>query len=587
MALRAKKLGDLVISLKGDTKQFNQSMSGAQKGMGGLKKAVIGLGVAYGALKVIKVTTRHLMKSIDAAGNAEMQLNKLRAMVRNVGNVYGYSEAQIELGTQALSKQALALMRTTGYSDDLIRSAQSMLSTFQLTPDQVAQITPRLLDMAAASEKSTGAAVDLQAMAIALGKGFTGMQGQLARYGVILSDETKKTGKFSDIIKDLDLNFQGASQAVGETYVGGLRIMRETMENTQKDLGEKFLPTLVDIIPHITRLADGLGNVFDEIESGRGSIAFLAETVKGLSDMFYLMTGSLERNEEEAQQYIDTLRNMKTHLTRVLEKQGEETDALTAATLQRIHERMELDKSLNSYEAYKLIIEETTKTLKSQAPVLESRFKTFKEMTEYYRTQREAVDELADGMASLDMEYEKVGEGATEVVPPLSALNVKFKEIGALSAMGASQVLNLAYSLENLFEMFSEEGGFSISRFLKALSGIMMMIPGMQGMGLGLGLGGVGAGMFGMKSGGLLIPAAQGIMVDRPTPILAGEGGQTEIVSPIDKFFDLVTGMQPNIVVHTGDPSTFVEFVEKMSAGNKDRFYRGTVRDAQERDLAR
>jgi hypothetical protein len=93
--------------------------------------------------------------------------------------------------------------------------------------------------------------------------------------------------------------------------------------------------------------------------------------------------------------------------------------------------------------------------------------------------------------------------------------------------------------------------------------------------------------MFGMKSGGLLIPAAQGIMVDRPTPILAGEGGQTEIVSPIDKFFDLVKGMQPNIVVKTGDPSTYVEFVEGLSAGNKDRLWRGSMRGAQARDLAR
>jgi hypothetical protein len=247
--------------------------------------------------------------------------------------------------------------------------------------------------------------------------------------------------------------------------------------------------------------------------------------------MFWLMTNSVERNEQETQEYVNSLRKLKENLTWVMEKQGEATDGLTASVIMRVKERMELEKTIGPYKAYQLVMKEVAEGQKGVTSAV-GEFITWKERAKQLEAENTSeLHKLTKAMFDMSGATKMVNADLKQVDVVAPKVGEQMAEIGALCSLSASQVLNLAHSFDNLFSMFSEEGGFSLSRFLKALSGILMMIPGGQGLGAGLGLAGVGAGMFGMKSGGLLIPAAQGIMVDRPTPILAGEGGQTEIVS--------------------------------------------------------
>jgi hypothetical protein len=197
--------------------------------------------VALASAAVATAAVVAATKVVKAAAIQEAAETRLVAALKNV-------KGASEDGAKALITQAGAIQKLTGFSDAQIISAQAMLATFQLNETQIAAITPRLIDMAAATEKAEGQQADLQAIAIALGKGFTGQAGQLARYGVVLSEETKKTKDFNAIIKDLDANFKGIAEASGKTFTGQFRILKETTGDLMEVMGSFLLGPLTDII---------------------------------------------------------------------------------------------------------------------------------------------------------------------------------------------------------------------------------------------------------------------------------------------------------------------------------------------------
>ena len=151
----------------------------------------------------------------------------------------------------------------------------------------------------------------------------------------------------------------------------------------------------------------------------------------------------------------------------------------------------------------------------------------------------------------------------------------------------SSSILSVAYGFESMFEMM-KDGEFSISKLLKSISGIAMMV-GMPQVGLIAGLGGIVGGLFGLKEGGLILPGArEGVMINKQPALLPiSEGGKAEIVSPVDKFFGLLQGMQPQIEIHSGDPKTYVKFRENMPIGMQDRLFRNSTLPSQVRDESR
>jgi hypothetical protein len=210
-----------------------------------LKKVTLATAaIATAAVAAAAVLTVAAFKAAKAAGVQELQETKLAAALRNV-------ESASEDGAEKLIALAGALQKTTGFADEQTIAAQAMLATFQLNEIQIAAITPRLLDMAAATEKASGEQADLQAIAIALGKGFTGQAGQLSRYGVVLSDATKKSGDFNAILADLDKNFKGIAEESGETFIGKTRIMDAVLGDLVEKVGAQLIPvfeTLIDIV---------------------------------------------------------------------------------------------------------------------------------------------------------------------------------------------------------------------------------------------------------------------------------------------------------------------------------------------------
>lgn len=260
----------LVVKIGAEISELKTKLQKAQGHIEDYQNRFRQIGVAMTAIGA--GMTAFFRNAVDNASQQEMATQKLINALKNVPGT-------TEEGTQALLRQASALQTLTGFGDEQIINAQAMLATFQLTAEEIAQITPRMLDMAAATEKATGQKADLQSIAIALGKGFTGLAGSLTRYGVVLSEEAKKTGDFNLILRDLDANFKGASETVGRTFAGQVRILAAQFGDLKELIGAQLIPAL---LPLVKKISESIVAISSWIERNQSLVRALTPVVAAL-----------------------------------------------------------------------------------------------------------------------------------------------------------------------------------------------------------------------------------------------------------------------------------------------------------------
>ena len=126
-------------------KKLQSSNKGQKGGWKSMGAAVGGYAMAIqGAITGIKTVVTGIQSFIQEADNHDIANNKLIAGLKIYGN---YSKENLA----NLNEQSRALSVLTGVQEDEITHGQAMLTIFALTSDEIAMLTPRLLDMAAFS----------------------------------------------------------------------------------------------------------------------------------------------------------------------------------------------------------------------------------------------------------------------------------------------------------------------------------------------------------------------------------------------------------------------------------------------------
>jgi len=243
------------------------------------------------AVEVFKQVGRAIVgfaqDSIKAFEKQELAEAKLAAGIKNVANMLGKRTDLINEDVIALKEQAAALQKVTGFADEEITNAQAMLSTFALQKDGLEALTPRLLDMAAATAKLSGQEVDLQNIAVALGKSMTMGAGALSRYGIVMNDVQREAFNLAEgeekvniLTEILDQNFAGFAEASGKTAAGQMRIITAEIGDLQEEIGEKLLPVwlslqraFLNLVRVVTPLILNLASVIEKVSGAVGNLA--------------------------------------------------------------------------------------------------------------------------------------------------------------------------------------------------------------------------------------------------------------------------------------------------------------------------
>lgn len=314
-----------------------KKVRGLNKDVSRLAKTLgVGLVAALGAVALAS------KKAIDKFVVQEKAEARLLATTKNVLTSFqGFQEGSVELEreltrvNEALKEQAKELQKVTTFGDEQIVSAQAMASTFALNVDQVQKLTPRILDMAAAMEKSTGTGVDLEQITIALGKAMTTGVGALTRYGVVVSDAARASfelatedEKLNIILGELDKNFKGVAEAAGDTAAGKMKQMSNAVGDLQEIFGGALAEALVPFVQELTKFAqdEATQQRIGEIAKSMGELAtvvipIMIDAFKGIASFVSTFAGGMAALGDEIIAVIDTIWDLIDSI-RALAKEG-------------------------------------------------------------------------------------------------------------------------------------------------------------------------------------------------------------------------------------------------------------------------
>ena len=206
------------------------------------------LGAAILGAFAIRAITRFIGESVRLFGIQEKAEARLTNIMMSVNQA---TQEQV----QSLKDYARELQQITTFGDEQTISAMAMLGTFQLNTEQIKQLIPRIIDMGAAMEKSSGAGTDLESITIAVGKAMTMGIGSLSRYGVVITDVQKeaflladKQGKLDIITKALDANFKGIAEGSAKTLTGSLEKLKNVTGDFKEMVGKAALVLTKELV---------------------------------------------------------------------------------------------------------------------------------------------------------------------------------------------------------------------------------------------------------------------------------------------------------------------------------------------------
>lgn len=251
---------------------------------------------AFGAIKqVLTDISAHIREWINSAAEAELVDKKLAIAVRNAGDSFRYTAAQV-------SQMASDLEGASIFSDEDIKSAQTMLIQMGLVGRQFRETT----EAAVAMGSIMG---DVNSAASLLGRTMVQIQAGSARGArALLTQGFLSPEAYRDIqalvkagdtvqaqfvlLEEVKNKTAGAASEIASTYSGMLKQLENIFDNIKEELGRGFLEFIKSIVPairdlavHVQDLAKAFGDWLTTLaQSGgaKGGIDTINEAVRTL-----------------------------------------------------------------------------------------------------------------------------------------------------------------------------------------------------------------------------------------------------------------------------------------------------------------
>lgn len=239
-----------------DTGGFFSNAASTLMGFVGGGAILGGLSSAWGVL------SGAIGDMVQQGMDAEKVDAQLNAVLKSTHGAAGIS-------AQAANNLADSLSKVTTFSDDTVKSTESVLLTFTNIGSKVFPgATEATLNLATAMGEDTKSA------AVQLGKalndplhGYTALQ----RVGVTFSDSQKEAikqmmaagntaGAQQIILGELNKEFGNSARAAGDTFAGKLQILSNQFDQVKENIGGAILPILSQLLSAVMPLATAFGS---------------------------------------------------------------------------------------------------------------------------------------------------------------------------------------------------------------------------------------------------------------------------------------------------------------------------------------
>ena len=216
------------------SKKAEKNILGLNNALGGLaSKAALAAGGFFGASMLLS----GMKQAINLAGEQELQERKL--------------EKALGGHTGALLAQASALQQASVFGDEAIIQQQAYLASIGLSEQQIKEMIPVTLDLAAATGMSLESAVKNTA------KTLSGMTGELGESVGALKDltaEQLKAGEGIDVMREM---FKGMAETETKTMSGALSQLSNNIGDMAEEFGELLAPAVLKVASALSAFVEG------------------------------------------------------------------------------------------------------------------------------------------------------------------------------------------------------------------------------------------------------------------------------------------------------------------------------------------
>jgi len=202
---------------------------------GGKKMSAFGVAARLGFAAAGVAALAFAAKSVKSYQEHQVAINQLQNVLKNSPKLASATTAEFE-------KQATALQKLTGFQDEEILAADTVLARFNLTAKQLHEVTPLVLDYARATGKDANEAAGL------IGRALLGNARALKLVGInfkATGDTAKDTAKIMDLLRG---KVGGTAEAFGKTAVGKVAILKAEFDDFQEVVGKLVTDALVPVI---------------------------------------------------------------------------------------------------------------------------------------------------------------------------------------------------------------------------------------------------------------------------------------------------------------------------------------------------
>lgn len=212
----------------------------------GFKEAFTKIGMAIGAVMVVWQGLNRIANFFSGS---------LDAYVKQQEAVTALTTA---LGKQsiALERQASVLQSKTKFGDEEIIQGQSYLAMLGLTERQIKDVTPLILDFAAAKKMDLKTASDLVAKSIG------SETNALKRYGIDIEGAAGSQERLESAMNSLNNAFGGQAEAIAKVD-GGLTQFKNAIDDSKEIVGELVASILGELLPALTQTISQFNNLYN------------------------------------------------------------------------------------------------------------------------------------------------------------------------------------------------------------------------------------------------------------------------------------------------------------------------------------
>jgi len=304
----ARNSFDINIYLRGFEKAQSQ-VNKTKKGLDRMRISTSELRRSIGALRnnllLVSFTFGTLIKLSERLVQAyKKQIDEERKLEAGLRNIAGTSSNTAD----NLKGLAAQLQQTTTFGDETTISGMALLTTFQLSEATIRELTPRMLDMAAAMGG------DVRSAALQLGKAFTGQVSALSRSGVVIDQVglaiARTQGPAAEaafLFEQLDRNFKGFAEAIRNSPIGELDALKNELSDLNEELGKSSIPIQKWWLEFKIQFTQGLaawGFFFDELEKRGGTtadkIAYIGVAFEKMTKRFFAAFDPVPKAADES-----------------------------------------------------------------------------------------------------------------------------------------------------------------------------------------------------------------------------------------------------------------------------------------------